>query len=68
MTHQNLMLKHELNSTTPTSIVTTFKEPSVIPSTSTANVTMELSESGSDCDPEKVTRLMLKTHSLNQPL
>lgn len=52
--HPSLMPKDGPMRTTPCSTPTTFKEPSVVPSTSTAtNVTMEMSESGSDCDSEK---------------
>ena len=48
------MPKYEPMRSTSSSTPITFKEPSVLPSTSTAtNVTMEMSESGSDCDSEK---------------
>nr|XP_036226948.1 uncharacterized protein LOC118682393 [Bactrocera oleae] len=53
--HQNLMPKDEPVRTTSSSTPTTFKKPSAVFSTSTANVTvtMEISKSGSDCDSEK---------------
>lgn len=50
--HPNIMPKPGPMKTTPSSTPIMFKEPCV-PSTSTANVTLEMSESGSDCDSEK---------------
>lgn len=64
--HSNLMPKHELKITTPSSSVTTFKEPSVMPPASAANVTLEMSESGSDCDSEKNYTINIK-NSFCQP-
>lgn len=51
--HPNLMPKYEPMRTTPSSTPAIFKEPSVVPSTSTTTVTLEMSESGSDCESEK---------------